>query len=107
MHTRFNWRLKNAKVMLFDWFNSPLGRPVRKLLLTFFGVLITLLGVVLIILPGPAFLLIPIGLALLALEYQFARKWLRQCQRWMTASAKKADESIDRCLSFFRSRKVK
>ncbi|MET1256194.1 PGPGW domain-containing protein [Aliikangiella sp. GXAS 311] len=69
---------------------------MRKIIITIVGLFITLVGVVLFILPGPAFLLIPVGLAILALEYPWARKWLRQFQRWMTAAAQKADLFVAR-----------
>ena len=93
----FKQRVKQAFIDVFD---NPVGRPAKKAVITVVGVSVTLLGVLLIILPGPAFLLIPVGLAILAIEYPIARKWLRKCQRWMTISAKKADD-------FFSSRKVK
>jgi len=86
---RFINRVKNAFSEVFD---TPLGRPAKKAIITVVGVFITLLGVLLIILPGPASLLIPAGLAILALEYPIARKWLRKFQTLLSASAKKADE---------------
>ncbi len=81
-------------------FDSPVGKPAKKAIITVVGVCITCLGVLLIILPGPASLLIPIGLAILALEYPIARRWLRKFQKILSVSAKKADE-------FFSKRKVK
>jgi hypothetical protein len=39
--------------------------------------LVFAIGVAMIILPGPAFLVIPAGLAILALEFVWARQWLR------------------------------
>ena len=92
---QFKNRIVNAFTEVFD---SPLGKPAKKAIITVVGVFITLLGVLLIILPGPAFLLIPIGLAILALEYPVARKWLRKSQTLLLASAKKAD-------AFFAKRK--
>ena len=86
---RFNNRVKNA---FSEVFNSPLGKPAKKAIITVVGVFITLLGVLLIVLPGPASLLIPAGLAILALEYPIARKWLRKFQVLLSAFAKKADE---------------
>jgi hypothetical protein len=35
------------------------------------------LGIALVVLPGPAFLVIPAGLAILAVEFAWARRWLR------------------------------
>ena len=91
----FKLRTKKA---FSDVFDSPVGRPAKKAIITVVGVVITLLGVILIVLPGPASLMIPAGLAILAIEYPIARKWLRQFQRILSASAKKADD-------FFAKRK--
>ena len=85
----FKHRIKKAFTDVFD---NPIGRPAKKAIITVVGVCITCLGIVLILLPGPASLLIPIGLAILAFEYPVARKWLRKFQVILTRSAKKADE---------------
>ena len=90
-------RLGTLLARLFD---NPVGRPLRKVVLTIAGVFITILGFALIVLPGPAFLLIPVGLAILSLEYPSARKLLRKFQGWMTSAAKKAD-------NFFARRKAR
>ena len=101
---RGNYRPENfksrVKCSFREVFDNPVARPAKKAVLTVVGVFVTLLGFALIILPGPAFLLIPVRLAILAIEYPIARKWLRKFQRWMTISAKKADE-------FFERRKAK
>ncbi|PHS16344.1 MAG: hypothetical protein COA86_11930 [Kangiella sp.] len=89
----FRERVSKAFNQVFD---NPVGRPAKKAIITVVGVFITLLGVILIVLPGPASLFIPIGLAILALEYPIARVWLRKFQRILTASAKKADQLIDK-----------
>ena len=99
-HRQFEGFKRRVKGSFHEVFDNPVGRPAKKAVITVVGVFVTLLGCALIILPGPAFLLIPVGLAILAIEYPFARKWLRKFQRWMTASAKKADE-------FFERRKAK
>ena len=41
------------------------------------GGTVVLVGLVMLVTPGPAFLVIPAGLAILALEFAFARRWLR------------------------------
>ena len=46
---------------------------VRKLIVTVIGITVLLLGIVLIVLPGPAFIVIPIGLLILASEFAWAR----------------------------------
>ncbi|TQV89638.1 PGPGW domain-containing protein [Aliikangiella coralliicola] len=93
----FKQRVKQSFAEVFD---NPVGRPAKKAIITVVGVFVTLLGLLLIILPGPAFLLIPIGLGILAIEYPSARKWLRKFQHWLTVSAKKAD-------AYFANRKAK
>lgn len=40
------------------------------------GVTVVLLGMVMIVTPGPALVVIPIGLAILAIEFTWARRWL-------------------------------
>jgi uncharacterized protein (TIGR02611 family) len=40
------------------------------------GVIVTLAGLAMLLLPGPAFLIIPIGLAMLALEFAWAERAL-------------------------------
>jgi len=34
-----------------------------------------------LVLPGPAFIVIPLGLAILATEYAWARRWLRKVRQ--------------------------
>jgi tellurite resistance protein TerC len=45
------------------------------------GATVLLIGVALLVLPGPAFIVIPVGLAILATEYAWARRWLRKVRR--------------------------
>jgi hypothetical protein len=47
--------------------------PVRKAIIGLIGGTILVLGIALIVLPGPAFIVIPIGLAILATEFAWAR----------------------------------
>jgi tellurite resistance protein TerC len=44
------------------------------------GSTVLLLGVAMIVLPGPAFVLIPLGLAILATEFLWARRLLRHAR---------------------------
>jgi tellurite resistance protein TerC len=48
----------------------------RKLVVAVIGFTVVLFGVVLLFTPGPAFVVIPIGLAILGLEFAWARRWL-------------------------------
>ncbi len=49
----------------------------RRAAICIIGTTVLFLGVVMLVLPGPALLVIPAGLAILAVEFAWARKWLR------------------------------
>jgi uncharacterized protein (TIGR02611 family) len=51
---------------------------VRKVVIAVVGTTVLLLGLALIILPGPAFVVIPVGLAILASEFAWARRVIRR-----------------------------
>jgi tellurite resistance protein TerC len=53
------------------------ARTVRRTVVAVIGATILLLGVALIALPGPAIIVIPVGLAILGLEFAWARRWMR------------------------------
>lgn len=50
------------------------GSTVRKLMIGVIGTTILLIGIALTILPGPAFIVIPIDLGILATEFIWARR---------------------------------
>ncbi|MGI8820520.1 MAG: PGPGW domain-containing protein [Chthoniobacterales bacterium] len=62
--------------------NAKLGLDrlprIRKLVYSVLGVTVLLLGLAMIVLPGPAILVIPLGLAILAGEYAWARRVIRR-----------------------------
>jgi tellurite resistance protein TerC len=60
---------------------------VRRIGIAVAGGTVLLIGIVMIVLPGPAIVVIPIGLAILALEFSWAQRWLDQIRR--TFSRKK------------------
>lgn len=51
---------------------------IRKIIYSVVGVTVLLIGVAMIVLPGPAILVIPFGLAILASEYAWARRIMRR-----------------------------
>ena len=53
---------------------------LRKLVIAIIGGTVVLIGVALIVLPGPAFIVIPIGLAILATEFAWARRALARAK---------------------------
>ena len=53
-------------------------RLLRQVIIGIIGGAITLLGVLLLVLPGPAIIVLPLGLAILGAEFAWARRWLRR-----------------------------
>jgi len=49
----------------------------RRLVIGSFGLTVLLVGVAMIVLPGPAFIVIPVGLGILGIEFAWARRWLK------------------------------
>jgi tellurite resistance protein TerC len=62
------WHLDNIKV-------------VRRVIVSVVGATVLLIGIALLVLPGPAFVVIPVGLAILATEYAWARRWLKKVRQ--------------------------
>jgi len=56
-------------------------RLARKVVVAVVGGTVVLFGVALIALPGPALLVIPLGLGILAVEFRWARRWLQRARR--------------------------
>jgi hypothetical protein len=55
------------------------SRPrLRRFLIGAIGFSVVLIGLVMIVLPGPAFIMVPLGVAILASEFAWARRvWRR------------------------------
>ena len=51
-------------------------RAARRLVITIVGGTVLLIGVAMLVLPGPAMVVIPIGLAILGVEFAWARRFL-------------------------------
>jgi tellurite resistance protein TerC len=79
-----------AKVFTKLRLNSVPG--FKKLVVAVIGGTVLLFGICLIFLPGPAVLVIPAGLAILATEFVWARRWLHKVK----AMAAKARDSFRR-----------
>lgn len=52
-------------------------QQAKRLIIAVLGFTVTLLGIAMIILPGPAIIVIPIGLGILATEFLWARNLLK------------------------------
>jgi tellurite resistance protein TerC len=57
---------------------------LRKLVVAVIGGTVLLLGIALIVLPGPAFIVIPVGLAILATEFAWARHTLKRTRDFVS-----------------------
>ena len=62
------WNLENIKM-------------VKRVIGSVIGATVLLIGIALLVLPGPAFIGVPVGLAILATEYAWARRWLKRARR--------------------------
>ena len=58
-------------------------RYVRRLAVLVVGGALLIAGVVMIALPGPALVVIPLGLAVLATEFEIARRWRDRLVRFV------------------------
>ena len=62
--------------------NAKLGLDrmpvIRKLIYSVLGITVLVIGLAMIVLPGPAVIVIPLGLAILAGEYAWARRVIRR-----------------------------
>ena len=54
---------------------------VKRFLVTLIGFTILMIGIVMIVFPGPAFIIIPLGLAILGTEYVWANKMFEKMKR--------------------------
>ena len=73
--------------------------PVIRVAFVLAGLTLVLGGAALVVLPGPAFVVIPIGLALLSLEFRWAGRLLDK-------SLVKADEAKDKAANASRTSKL-
>jgi tellurite resistance protein TerC len=53
---------------------------IRKIVVGIVGFTVLLIGLALVVLPGPAFIVIPLGLAILATEFVWARSLLQKAR---------------------------
>jgi uncharacterized protein (TIGR02611 family) len=71
--------MKKLRYLLRRWFGDY--TQLRKLVVGVFGVSILIVGAAMLLLPGPAVIVIPAGIALLATEFAWARRLLRRVKK--------------------------
>jgi tellurite resistance protein TerC len=84
-HGKGRWGKLKRAVGLDD-----LPPATRRIITAVVGGVILLAGLVMLILPGPAVLVIPLGLAILATEFPWARRWLSMARARLRAAREKA-----------------
>jgi tellurite resistance protein TerC len=72
------WKLRNflRRNITYAW--------ARRIVVAVIGGSILAIGIAMIVLPGPAIVVIPLGLGILGLEFAWARHWLRKLRATAT-----------------------
>lgn len=55
-------------------------KAARRIVIAVVGITVLLLGVVMLVTPGPGLVVIPLGLAILSIEFAWARYWLKHAR---------------------------
>jgi len=55
----------------------------RRGIIFFVGGIVLAIGIAMIVLPGPAIVFIPLGLAILATEFRWAKNWLSRMRQFI------------------------
>lgn len=70
-------------------------RWAKRITVSVIGFTVLLVGVAMLVLPGPALVVIPTGLAILGLEYAWARAWLARAKAKGMAVARAAADRVN------------
>jgi uncharacterized protein (TIGR02611 family) len=72
-------------------------KVARRIAIAVVGFTVLLLGIIMLVTPGPAFVVIPVGLAILGLEFAWARHWLKKARQTISnQSAKSRSQRAER-----------
>lgn len=63
-------------------------KKIKRLVVMAVGGTVLAVGAALIVLPGPAFIVLPLGLAILAIEFAWAKRWLRSVRAILPLTSK-------------------
>ena len=95
-------RRRSFSLRFSDWLSRVLVRlkvdevpHIKRIIVTVVGSTILVGGVLMFFTPGPAIVVIPVGLAVLGTEYAWARRWLRNARKM----ARKAVSQTQRIFS--------
>ena len=70
----------------------PKLRFAKRIVVAVVGGTVTLIGIALIVLPGPAFIIIPIGLSILATEFVWAKRFLQRARQMVARLKSNSDK---------------
>ena len=70
-------------------------RLAKRIVISIVGFTVLAIGIAMIALPGPAFIVIPAGLGILGLEFAWARRWLQKVKDKAEAVARTVTKSGD------------
>ncbi len=87
-------RLSAITSAILGW--VPDIKWLRRLIVGVIGFTVLLIGVAMIILPGPAFIVIPLGLAILATEFVWAQRLLQKAKDYFEKQKKRVTEKVRR-----------
>ncbi len=73
---RGRMRLWLRRTITYKW--------ARRIVVGVIGGSVLLIGVAMVVLPGPAIIVVPLGLGILGLEFAWARIWLRKLRATAT-----------------------
>jgi uncharacterized protein (TIGR02611 family) len=68
-------------------------KRARRLVVTVVGFTLLLAGLALVVLPGPAIVVIPVALGILATEYVWARRLLRKTKERLTGTVNETEKT--------------
>jgi len=73
-------------------------RHARRVVVAVVGGTVLLVGLVMIVTPGPALVLVPLGLAILAIEFAWARRLLKRVrEKFPDRAGRAADKAKKKC----------
>ena len=75
-------------------------KAARRIVVAVVGATVLLLGVIMLVTPGPAIVVIPVGLAILSIEFTWARQWLKRLRE--SISTRNAAEQARRAEEYRR-----
>jgi CBS-domain-containing membrane protein len=76
---------------LITWIKStPAGKLAWRLVVGFFGGIVTALGLLFIVTPGPGIAVLLVGLAILASEFAWAKRAVEKARQTATTASERA-----------------